>query len=167
MAIYEVDRIPYGWRVTVGPLHLDAESPHFDRGAIRAAVSVHTDAIIYHRDTLNLTSARVRATLMRLLASKGLDVDERALLALEEACRMLPELEPCRDAYHAAEGADALVIMTEWNVFRNLDFEKLRTMVRSPLVLDLRNVYDPGRVTAAGFKHVSVGRPSRSPKDKS
>jgi len=87
--------------------------------------------------------------------------------ALEEACRMLPELEPCRDAYHAAEGADALVIVTEWNVFRNLDFDKLKAVMRSPLLLDLRNVYDPGRVTAAGFKHVSVGRPLRSPKDKS
>jgi UDPglucose 6-dehydrogenase len=84
--------------------------------------------------------------------------------ALTEACQMIPELQPCRDTYHAAEGADALVIMTEWNVFRNLDFEKLKSVMRVPMLLDLRNVYDPERVAAAGFKHISVGRMAQSPK---
>jgi UDPglucose 6-dehydrogenase len=85
--------------------------------------------------------------------------------ALEEACRMLPGLQPCRDAYHAAEGADALIIMTEWNVFRNLEFEKLQAVMRSPVLLDLRNVYDPERVTGAGFTHISVGRQAHNPKN--
>ena len=85
--------------------------------------------------------------------------------ALEEACQILPGLQPCRDAYHAAEGADALIIMTEWNLFRNLDFEKLKRVMRAPVLLDLRNVYDPERVTAAGFKHVSVGRLAQDPKN--
>jgi UDPglucose 6-dehydrogenase len=84
--------------------------------------------------------------------------------ALEEACRMLPKLQPCRDAYHAAEGADALIIMTEWNLFRNLDFEQLKAVMRSPVLLDLRNVYDPERVTTAGFTHISVGRRAQDPK---
>jgi UDPglucose 6-dehydrogenase len=83
--------------------------------------------------------------------------------ALTEACQQMPELQACQDTYQAAEGADALVIMTEWNVFRNLDFEKLKSAMRTPIVIDLRNVYDPERVTAAGFKHVSVGRAARSP----
>jgi UDPglucose 6-dehydrogenase len=81
--------------------------------------------------------------------------------ALEEACRLLPQLQPCRDAYHAAEGADALIIMTEWNLFRSLDFDRLKAVMRRPLLLDLRNVYDPEKVTAAGFTHVSVGRRAR------
>jgi UDPglucose 6-dehydrogenase len=76
---------------------------------------------------------------------------------------MMPELQACRDTYHAAEGADALVIMTEWNVFRNLDFEKLKSVMRVPVLLDLRNIYDPERIAAAGFKHVSVGRMAQSP----
>ena len=83
--------------------------------------------------------------------------------ALQEACRILPALQPCRDAYHAAEGADALIIMTEWNLFRNLDFQKLKALMRNPVLFDLRNVYDPARVTAAGFKHISVGRPAQGP----
>ncbi len=85
--------------------------------------------------------------------------------ALAEACRMMHELQPCRDAYHAAEGADALVIMTEWNVFRSLDFGKLKSVMRVPVLLDLRNVYDPERVAAAGFTHISVGRTARSPRN--
>lgn len=99
----------------------------------------------------------------RALLADGASIRAYDPEALTEACRMLPELQPCRDVYHAAEGADALVIMTEWNVFRNLDFEKLKSVMRVPVLLDLRNVYDPERVVAAGFKHVSVGRAAQTP----
>ncbi len=99
----------------------------------------------------------------RVLLADGASIRAYDPEALTEACRLLPELQPCRDTYHAAEGADALVIMTEWNVFRNLDFEKLKSVMRVPVLLDLRNVYDPERVAAAGFKHVSVGRAAQTP----
>jgi UDPglucose 6-dehydrogenase len=83
--------------------------------------------------------------------------------ALEEACRVLPAMQACRDAYDAAEGADALIIMTEWNLFRNLEFEKLKAVMRRPVLLDLRNIYDPARVAAAGFTYISVGRRAQGP----
>ncbi|RMH32253.1 MAG: UDP-glucose/GDP-mannose dehydrogenase family protein, partial [Nitrospirae bacterium] len=79
--------------------------------------------------------------------------------ALEESCQLLPDLVPCRDAYHAAEGADALVLVTEWNQFRNLDLAQLKSLLRFPIMIDLRNVYDPQRMAQAGFRYVSVGRP--------
>ncbi|MBS0149291.1 MAG: UDP-glucose/GDP-mannose dehydrogenase family protein [Nitrospira sp.] len=100
----------------------------------------------------------------RELVAEGATIRAYDPEALTEACQMMPELKPCQDTYHAAEGADALVIMTEWNIFRNLDFEKLKATMRAPLLIDLRNVYDPERVTATGFKHVSVGRSAHSPK---
>ena len=50
---------------------------------------------------------------------------------------------PCKDPYDVAEGADALIIMTEWNQFRNLDFERLKRYYEMPIFIDLRNVYDP------------------------
>jgi UDPglucose 6-dehydrogenase len=100
----------------------------------------------------------------RELVAEGATIRAYDPEALTEACQMMPELKSCQDAYHAAEGADALVIMTEWNIFRNLDFEKLKSTMRAPLLIDLRNVYDSERVTAAGFKHVSVGRSAYSPK---
>ena len=102
----------------------------------------------------------------RELVAEGATIRAYDPEALTEACQMMPELTSCHDAYHAAEGADAVVIMTEWNIFRNLDFGKLKSSMRGPLLIDLRNVYDPERVTSAGFKHVSVGRSAYSPKGK-
>ena len=83
--------------------------------------------------------------------------------ALEEACQTVSGLVPCKDAYEAAEGADALILMTEWNQFRTLDFERLKTALRQPIFFDLRNVYEPDRVAAFGLRHISVGRPSKAP----
>ncbi|MCA1957431.1 MAG: UDP-glucose/GDP-mannose dehydrogenase family protein [Nitrospira sp.] len=108
-------------------------------------------------NTNDLREAPALAIGKELLA-EGASVRAYDPEALEEACRLLPQLQPCRDAYHAAEGADALIIMTEWNLFRSLDFDRLKAVMRRPLLLDLRNVYDPEKVTAAGFTHVSVGR---------
>lgn len=99
----------------------------------------------------------------RVLLAEGASIRAYDPEALAEACQLMPGFQPCRDTYHAAEGADALVIMTEWNVFRNLDFEKLKSVMRVPVLLDLRNIYDPERIAAAGFKHVSVGRTPQSP----
>jgi UDPglucose 6-dehydrogenase len=70
----------------------------------------------------------------------------------------LPTLIPCRDAYHTVEGADAVVLVTEWNLFRNLDFEQIRSLVKSPIFIDIRNVYEPQRIADHGFYYVSVGR---------
>ncbi|MFB3137456.1 MAG: UDP-glucose/GDP-mannose dehydrogenase family protein, partial [Nitrospirales bacterium] len=77
---------------------------------------------------------------------------------LKESMAALPEMIGCQDAYDVAKGADALVLVTEWNQFRNLDFEQLKTLLRSPILIDLRNVYDPERIASYGFYYVSVGR---------
>ena len=60
-------------------------------------------------------------------------------------------------------GADALVILTEWNEFRALDLERVRGLLKAPLIVDLRNVYEPDEVAAAGFRYVSIGRPAAAP----
>jgi UDPglucose 6-dehydrogenase len=83
--------------------------------------------------------------------------------ALEEASKLVPRLVLCQNAYETAEDTDALVLMTEWNEFRNLDFAKLKSLMRRPLLIDLRNVYESSRVTSFGFRHISVGRPSKDP----
>jgi len=71
----------------------------------------------------------------------------------------LPGLIGCQDAYDAVTGADAVVLATEWNQFRNLDLEHLKSLLRAPVFIDLRNVYNPERVAECGFHYVSVGRP--------
>ncbi len=62
------------------------------------------------------------------------------------------------NAYEAARGAEALVFLTEWNEFRNLDLKKLKEALTKPVILDLRNIYEPERVTDLGFKYMGVGR---------
>ncbi len=82
---------------------------------------------------------------------------------MEEACALLDGVVWCNDSYDAMTDADALVILTEWNEFRALDLERARGLLRTPLMVDLRNVYEPSEVAGAGIRYVSVGRPAASP----
>jgi UDPglucose 6-dehydrogenase len=102
-------------------------------------------------------------TILKALMKEGASVKAYDPASMEESIKLLPGLITCKDSYDVAEGADGLIIMTEWNQFRTLDFERLKQSMRMPLLLDLRNVYDSERVVAFGFRHVSVGRPTRDP----
>ena len=64
----------------------------------------------------------------------------------------------CTDEYDSASGADALVLATEWNQFRGLDFDRLKEALSQPVLVDLRNVYEPERMRAKGFRYTGVGR---------
>jgi UDPglucose 6-dehydrogenase len=77
---------------------------------------------------------------------------------MKEAKHLLPGMDMCTDAYDALKGADAVVIVTEWNEFRQLDFPRARTLMKAPVMVDLRNIYEPGELAAAGFDYWSVGR---------
>ncbi|MCB1883023.1 MAG: UDP-glucose/GDP-mannose dehydrogenase family protein [Geminicoccaceae bacterium] len=77
-----------------------------------------------------------------------------------EAERMLPDVTWCEDPYAVAEGADALVVITEWNIFRGLDLDRLHASMRTPCIVDLRNIFDPETVARAGFAYTSIGRPA-------
>ena len=73
---------------------------------------------------------------------------------------LLPGVEWLDDPYHAAEGADAIIILTEWNAFRALDLKRLAARMNTPRMADLRNIYEPDDVREAGFeKYVAIGRP--------
>jgi len=80
--------------------------------------------------------------------------------AMDEARHMLPDIEYAEDSYAAARGCDALVIATEWNQFRNLDWDRMKTALKAPVVVDLRNVYDPHHMRELGFRYTAVGRPA-------
>ena len=97
------------------------------------------------------------------LAERGARIRAFDPAGMEEAGRILDGVVWCRDAYDAMTGADALVILTEWNEFRALDLERVKGLLRTPLIVDLRNIYDPGTVSAAGFRYVSIGRPPAGP----
>jgi len=77
----------------------------------------------------------------------------------QEARTLLPAVEFKNGAYEVAEGADALVILTEWDPFRALDLDQIKGLMRRPLIVDLRNIYRPEEVRGRGFDYVSLGRP--------
>ena len=77
---------------------------------------------------------------------------------MDEAKALLDGVEWCEDAYDAVTGAEALTIVTEWNEFRALDLERVKSLMKSPVMVDLRNIYDPDEVAAAGFRYTCVGR---------
>jgi len=82
--------------------------------------------------------------------------------SMEQAQKELPEIHYAADAYACAKGADALVIVTEWEQFRALDLKRLKAELAQPVVVDLRNIYRPDEMAEHGFTYDSVGRPQKS-----
>ena len=95
---------------------------------------------------------------IRQLQAEGARVQAYDPQAMGEAKKLLPGVRLCKDAYAAAKGADAVALLTEWNEFRELNFTRLKRVMRQPVLLDGRNMYDPARMRALGFRYVGVGR---------
>lgn len=94
------------------------------------------------------------------LTKAGAKVNAHDPQGMEEAAHLLPGTEMCKSPYDAAKGADALVIVTEWDAYRALDLSRLKQELKSPLVVDLRNIYNPEEMSAKGFRYISIGRPA-------
>ena len=92
------------------------------------------------------------------LEAQGASVRAFDPVANEAARKLMPNVTLCEDAYEACEEADALVLMTEWNQFRMLDLERIKSLLSAPVLVDLRNVYEPERMREADFRYVCVGR---------
>ncbi len=92
------------------------------------------------------------------LVERGAKVRAYDPVAIPQARKVLTEIEYAEDEYAAVEGADALVFMTEWNQFRALNMERVRELMRTPCIADLRNIYEPSAMRELGFKYVGVGR---------
>jgi UDPglucose 6-dehydrogenase len=84
--------------------------------------------------------------------------------AMEKTRALLPEINYALDLYEAAHGADAILILTEWDEFRSIDWVRLKQIVDRPLIIDGRNLFSPSEVASRGFTYVSTGRLSASPK---
>ena len=93
------------------------------------------------------------------LADAGVEVTAYDPEGMELAAPLMPDVAMKQSAYAAIEGADAVVIVTEWDAFRALDFDRIKQVAKAPVLVDLRNVYDPAEVRAKGFQYSSVGRP--------
>jgi len=96
--------------------------------------------------------------IIKELVARGAQVRAYDPVAMAAASQVLPNIEYASDEYAAAQGADVLVLVTEWNQFRALDMERIRDAMKTPRIADLRNVYEPGAMRELGFEYVGVGR---------
>jgi UDPglucose 6-dehydrogenase len=96
--------------------------------------------------------------IVRALQDAGAAVRAYDPEGMEQAAQLLDGVTYCDDPYHAMQGADAAVIVTEWDAFRALDFERAKAQLRDCLLVDLRNLYDRAEVERQGFRYVAVGR---------
>jgi UDPglucose 6-dehydrogenase len=94
----------------------------------------------------------------KVLLAAGVSVRGYDPAAMTKARAIMPDVEYLGDAYEVAAGADALVIVTEWNEFRQLDLARLRDAMRTPVVIDGRNIYDPALMRGLGFTYRGIGR---------
>jgi UDPglucose 6-dehydrogenase len=94
----------------------------------------------------------------RVLLAAGSEVRAYDPAAMERSKILLPEVEHVKDAYAVASGADALVLITEWNEFRRLNMARVRQLMRRPVIVDGRNIYDPAAMKGLGFTYRGIGR---------
>jgi UDPglucose 6-dehydrogenase len=97
-------------------------------------------------------------SIIKGLQKEGAKVRAYDPAAMEEAKKFLDDIEYCNDPYSVAEGSDALVILTEWNQFRNLEINKIKGLLKKPVVIDLKNIYDPKKMKEMGIRYTGVGR---------
>ena len=102
-------------------------------------------------------------TIISTLIEHGAAVRAHDPQAMHEAAKALPDVVYCANPYDACEGADALVLMTEWNEYRALDLMRIKSLLSRPLFIDLRNVYRPKAMKQLGFEYHSVGRATTRP----
>lgn len=96
--------------------------------------------------------------IIQLLLKEGARIRCFDPLAMDNTKKVIPNLTYCQDEYDTAQNSHALVILTEWNQFRNLDLPKIKKLLKIPVLLDLRNLYDPAALKALGFIYEGVGR---------
>lgn len=92
------------------------------------------------------------------LRDRGAKVKAFDPIAMDSAKEAVGDVEYASDLFEAVEGADAVVIATEWNIFRDMDLVKVKSLMRGDLVVDLKNLYEPQEMNEKGFRHVGVGR---------
>ncbi len=96
--------------------------------------------------------------IMRLLEQEGAEIKAYDPVAMPKASRRLPNVRMCRNVYEVAEGADAVLLLTEWTEFKSIDLKRVASIMHTPIIIDGRNVLDPLKAQEAGLHYVGVGR---------
>ncbi len=118
--------------------------------------------LAFKANTDDMREAKSLDVIADLLAS-GASVQAYDPIAMDNTKPLFPQITYGANAYEVAAGADALIVVTEWNEFKNLNFERISGLMARPLILDGRNLYDPDRLRRLGFEYHSIGRMSARP----
>jgi UDPglucose 6-dehydrogenase len=97
-------------------------------------------------------------SIINMLQHEGARVKAYDPEAQQNAQRLLTDVDFCTGPYEVAEGADALILVTEWNEFKQLDMSRVKSLMRQPVLVDGRNIYDPARMAEMGFTYRGMGR---------
>ncbi len=96
--------------------------------------------------------------IIRELQSEGVKIRSYDPAAMENAGKVLEDVTFCNDPYELSSGCDALAIVTEWEEFRKLDLQRLKALMKAPVIIDGRNIFEPSELKKAGFRYSSIGR---------
>jgi len=113
--------------------------------------------LAFKPNTDDMRNAPAEKIITKLLA-EGARIKVFDPKSMEKAKEILPDIEYCENPYQAAEGAEALVIITEWNEFKEMDLNRIKDLLHQPIIIDGRNIYNPDKMEKMGFTYKSVGR---------
>lgn len=147
-AVMEINRDMRRWAVLSLREALGGKLDRKKVGVLGLAFKPNTDDI---RESASME-------IVRMLQNEGVVVSAYDPVAMGNVAKVLPNLRLVEDPYELADGADALLVATEWNEFKQLDLDRVRSLMKSPVIIDGRNLYEPEKMTAAGFTYRAVGR---------
>jgi UDPglucose 6-dehydrogenase len=155
----------YDFKLLRAVMEVNREQPQRFLNRLREAVggsfegkTIGVLGLAFKANTDDMRDAKSVEIIARLL-TEGANVQAYDPIAMENAQRIFPQICYAKNAYDAANEADALLVVTEWNEFKQLDMERVRNSMNRPVLFDGRNIYDPLRLRRLGFLYHGVGRP--------
>jgi UDPglucose 6-dehydrogenase len=154
----------YEFKIVESVMEVNRQRPELMAGKIEAAIENLSGAVVgvlgltFKPNTDDMRDAP-SVPIIRELQARGASIRAFDPVGMEEAKKQLDGIDYMSDLYAVADGADCLVLVTEWNQFRSIDWNRVKDLLRRPVVVDLRNIYDPARMRGLGFHYTSVGRP--------
>lgn len=162
--VQTAEKVGYDFKLLKSVIEVNREQPQRFYDRIRASLghdlngkSVGVLGLAFKPNTDDMRDARSLDLITRLLAD-GAEVRAYDPIAIENTRRIFPQICYAKNPYEVAEDADALLIVTEWNEFKLLNMERIKSVMKRPLLFDGRNIYDPVRLRRLGFEYHCVGR---------
>ncbi|OFX15067.1 MAG: UDP-glucose 6-dehydrogenase [Armatimonadetes bacterium RBG_16_58_9] len=163
--IQTAEKLGYDFTLLKAVTQINADQPNRFVARMRSVLgslggkNIAVLGLAFKPNTDDLRDAKSLEIIPQLLAENAI-VRAYDPIAMENTRKLFPNIEYCRNAYHAAENADAIAAITEWNEFKFIDLARVKEVVAQPIIFDGRNIYDPERMRRLGFEYYCVGRPA-------